>query len=102
MRKKKRVQRWGTAKISQPKQDTDATAETQKEIITFAAKVAIFPGASQIGTEAHGAVAAVGVQGIGADRIGATRRRILDTLINICKVIENINHPTGTRRYFFP
>lgn len=41
-------------------------------MITFAAEVAIFPGAFWIGAEAHNAATAVGAQGIGADRIGAT------------------------------
>lgn len=47
-------------------------AKTHKEMITFAAEVAIFPGAFWLRTKAHLAATAVGAQGIGADRIGAT------------------------------
>lgn len=70
--KKKRVQRLGKVRILQPKQDTDSTAKTCKEIITFATEVAIFPGDFWIGMKAHHAATAVGAQGIGADRIWAT------------------------------
>lgn len=68
----KRIQRLGTTKTLQPKQDTYSIAKTHKEIITFAAEVAIFPRAFWIGMKAHNAATAVGAQGINADRIGTT------------------------------
>lgn len=58
--------------VGQSEQDTDSTAKTHKEMITFAAEVAVLPGAFRIGTKAHHTATAVGAQGIGADRIGAT------------------------------
>ena len=69
---KKRIQSLGRVRILQPKKDTDSIAKTHKERITFAAEVAMFPGAFWIGTEAHNAATAVGAWGVGADRIGTT------------------------------
>lgn len=63
----------GTVRILQPKQDTESIAKTHKESITFAAEVAIYPGAFRIGMKAHNAATAVGAQGIGADGIGTAR-----------------------------
>ena len=56
-------------RISQPNQDTDSTTKGHKEMLTFAGEV---QGASCIRTKALKAATAVGAQGIGADRIGAT------------------------------